>query len=165
MQQLKLFIFIFVIFSHIIAILCKLCYNKDIALAIFSNSGKALLSEKIRRLLIMNTKRSERVNYMISNFMDWHNAGMSIKEIAEKASVTTRTIYQRLQEIADLNGVSRESLLEVVHKPHEVTATSKRASVSKINADELIARYEAVIQSTNQLQENIKNIIRQQEEL
>ena len=113
----------------------------------------------------MNTKRSERVNYMISNFMDWHNAGMSIKEIAEKASVTTRTIYQRLQEIADLNGVSRESLLEVVHKPHVLTATSKHAAVSKINADELIARYEAVIKSTNQLQENIKNIIRQQEEL
>ena len=113
----------------------------------------------------MNTKRSERVNYMISNFMDWHNVGMSIKEIAEKASVTTRTIYQRLQEIANLNGVSRESLLEVVHKPHEVTATSKRASVSKINADELIARYEAVIKSTNQLQEKLREIIIKQEDL
>lgn len=113
----------------------------------------------------MNAKRSERVNFLFSNFMDWHNAGMSIKEIAEKASVTTRTIYQRLQEIADLNGVSRESLLEVVHKPHEVTATSKRASVSKINADELLAKYETVIQSTEKLQENLKTIIKQQEDL
>ena len=113
----------------------------------------------------MSQKRSERVKYLIDNFIKFHNEGMSIPEIAEKTAITTRTIYSYLQEIADQNGVTRESLLEKVHKPHEVTKISSHRKTPKIDAENLINRYSDIIRTAENLQEQLHNILQQEENI
>ncbi len=108
--------------------------------------------------------RSERVNFLISNFMKFHNDGLSIAEIAKKSAVTTRTVYNYLQEIADKNSVSRESLLEVVHKPHDVSKFGEHKKTPKIDEKVLINRYLEVIRTAENLLEEINTLIKQQEE-
>lgn len=56
--------------------------------------------------------RTQRVEKLIKEFMQYHNDGYSILEIADIFNVDFSTVYNYLQEIADANGVSRESLLE-----------------------------------------------------
>lgn len=109
-------------------------------------------------------KRSERVKYLIDNFIKFHNEGMSIPEIAEKSAVTTRTIYSYLQEIADQNGVTRESLLEKVHKPHEVTKFGEHKKTPKIDGEALVNRYSEVIRTAEDLQQELRDLIKKQEE-
>lgn len=111
----------------------------------------------------MSQKRSERVNFLICNFMLLHNQGLSIPEIAEKSAVTTRTVYTYLQEIADINNVSRESLLEKVHNPHEVTKFTPRKKIPKVDAENLINRYLDVIRTAEDLKEVLHNILNQEE--
>ena len=113
----------------------------------------------------MSHKRSERVKYLIDNFIKFYNEGMSIPEIAEKSAVTTRTVYAYLQEIAEKNGVSRESLLERVHKPHEVTKFGEHKKIPKIDEKVLINRYLEVIKTAENLQEQLHNILQQEENI
>lgn len=62
--------------------------------------------------------RDERTLQMMENFMDLHKAGFSKKEIADKFDLSTFTVYNCLQDIADKYGVSRESLLDRPHSEH-----------------------------------------------
>lgn len=59
---------------------------------------------------------SERVRRMKENFMSLHGEGKSIKEIAQTFNLSDTTVYHYLGEIASQNGISRESLLQQVHK-------------------------------------------------
>lgn len=65
----------------------------------------------------MSSKNSERAQKLLKNFMSLHNSGYSIPEIAEMHGLNPATVYRHLQEIADANGVTRESLLERVNTP------------------------------------------------
>lgn len=78
-------------------------------------------------------KKTQRVKYMEEHFMEFHNEGLSIPEIAVKCEVTTTTIYQKLQEIAKSNGVTREELLERVHPPHIVVNVTHRQGYTDFN--------------------------------
>lgn len=60
--------------------------------------------------------RTQRVKQLRNEFMRYHNDGYSIHEIAERFKVEETTVYNNLQAIADANGVTRESLLQVVKK-------------------------------------------------
>lgn len=60
-------------------------------------------------------KVSERVYQMKRGFMELHNEGYSIPEIAIMYNLSWSAVYHHLQEIADENGVSREDLLMRVH--------------------------------------------------
>ena len=62
--------------------------------------------------------KTQRVQNVMNNFMSHHKEGYTIAEIADKYSVSKYTIYGILQEIADANGVDRDSLLEKIHSPH-----------------------------------------------
>ena len=73
----------------------------------------------------MTKAASERVKRMKKNFIRLHNEGKTIAEIAKEFQITNWTIYKHLQEIADENGVSRESLLQVPQKEHTITNYSK----------------------------------------
>lgn len=66
-------------------------------------------------------KMSESVKKMLNEFMELHENGYTINEIAKKFSLSASTVYSYLQEIAQNNGVTRESLLCTVHKQHVVT--------------------------------------------
>ena len=59
---------------------------------------------------------SERVVQMKANFMKLHLEGWSIPEIASKFNLSKVTVYRHLDSIAKKNGVTREVLLQQVHK-------------------------------------------------
>lgn len=81
-------------------------------------------------------KESERMRLVKANFMELHQQGLSIPEIAEKYNLGRATVYHALQTIADANGVSRESLLQIVRKPTE-RAYKEEAKKVKVNVSEL----------------------------
>lgn len=64
-------------------------------------------------------KESERSQRMKKEFMMLHEQGLSIPEIAERFKLSADTVYRKLQEIAEANNVTRESLLQVVREPTE----------------------------------------------
>jgi transcriptional antiterminator len=64
-------------------------------------------------------KKNERTLQMMKNYILLHNAGMTPGEIAKKFDLSTWTVYNALQEIADNAGVTRESLLERPHSEHQ----------------------------------------------
>ena len=66
-------------------------------------------------------KVSQRGKLVRENFMRLHNEGFTILEIANKYGISRFVIYKYLDEIAEKNGVSRESLLQIPHKPHEIS--------------------------------------------
>ena len=106
--------------------------------------------------------KSERVARMMQNFMEYHEKGYSIAEIAEKFAISKYTIYDRLQEIADENGVSRDSLLMKVHKSHE---TSFRTTSPKeyVNPETLLENFDTMIESVNTILADIKQVIEVEE--
>lgn len=65
-------------------------------------------------------KRNERTLQMIQNYMPLRLSGKKNKEIAKTFGLSTWTLYHYLPEIAKLNGVSRESLLDVPHSQHQL---------------------------------------------
>lgn len=81
-------------------------------------------------------RESERTRLMKENFMELHQQGLTIPEIAEKFNLMKVTVYRALQEIADANGVSRESLLKIVRTPTE-RAYKEEAKKVKVNVTEL----------------------------
>lgn len=90
---------------------------------------------------------SERTAQMERSFMELHNQGMTISQIAEKFDLQPRTVYYRLQAIADDNGVTRESLLQQV-----ITRTSNR-NITKRNVN-----YPPVEKLEKEFKETIKDI-------
>lgn len=75
----------------------------------------------------MGQKQSARVGQMMENFIRLHNEGKDISEIAEMFQLSSSTIYLKLQEIADKEGITREELLSRPHKKHVVTMQRKVA--------------------------------------
>ena len=59
----------------------------------------------------MVRRESERVRAMKREFMNLHNEGLGIREIAEMFNLGISTVYFYLGEIAEKNGVRREELL------------------------------------------------------
>jgi len=57
-------------------------------------------------------QRTQRVERLLQEFLQYHKEGFSIPEIASIFQVDLSTVYNYLQEIADSNGVTRDSLLE-----------------------------------------------------
>lgn len=81
-------------------------------------------------------RESERMRLMKENFIELHQQGFTIPEIATKFNLGKATVYHTLQEIADANGVSRESLLQIVRTPTE-RAYKEEAKKVKVNVTDL----------------------------
>lgn len=92
-------------------------------------------------------KENERTLWMKENFMDLHHEGASIKEIADKYDLSVSTVYRSLQEIAEANKVSRESLLKVVRTPTTkfYREEQERIRVRKEEFDEGFAELENIL--------------------
>lgn len=99
-------------------------------------------------------KKSMRTNIMIQNFMKYHNEGKTISEIAEACDVSIWTVYNNLDVIAKENGISRDSLLERVHRQHELKNGMVFTKHNNIDPKELKEDFQKV-------QENINKIIKQ----
>ncbi len=91
-----------------------------------------------------NFQQSERTLKMKENFIELHNQGLDIKEIAERFNLNLTTIYHSLNEIAEKAGVSRESLLQRPHGPHLSYKRRDYQALATLNSDE----YQAHIKST-----------------
>ena len=86
----------------------------------------------------MSLGRSERRKRLIKGFMQLRQDGKTIAEIAKYFQVSTWTVYQSLQEIADANGVNREELLYVVQESHVVEkGSSRRKTTTRIAPEEI----------------------------
>ena len=91
-----------------------------------------------------NFQQSERTLKIKENFIELHNQGLDIKEIAERFNLNLTTIYHSLNEIAEKAGVSRESLLQRPHGPHLGYKRRDYQALATLNSDE----YQAHIKST-----------------
>ena len=103
-------------------------------------------------------KESERVRVMKENFMNLHNAGYSIPQIAEQHNLDKMTVYRHLQEIADANNVSRESLLQIVRSPSERAIQKEEERKARITVEELRQGYKEVGQGIDSLKAKISEI-------
>ena len=100
--------------------------------------------------------RTQRVENLVKNFMLYHNDGYSICEIADVFEVDFSTVYKHLQEIADNNGVTRESLLVI---PHSSTSSHLPFYKEKINIEELKNSFIQLEADVDKVIENIDRIL------
>lgn len=113
------------------------------------------MAELAERSMFMNrtngSKRSEKVSRMIDNFMELHNEGYTIPEIAKKFNLSETCVRNHLQEIADNNGVSRESLLQIVHSQHFMSKVRNSTQLEKEDPKELRKAFESAMNEVTAL--------------
>lgn len=112
----------------------------------------------------MATKTSERIIQMKQQFMTFHNKGWTITEIAEHFHVTTRSIYYNLQEIADSNHVSRQSLLATPHKKHETRIPKALKLREEVDPKKLTENFENMIENAKSVVSKIDIILASEQE-
>lgn len=99
---------------------------------------------------------SERVIRMKQNFMQLHNNGKTIKEIAEIYNLHYTTVYDYLQEIADANNMTRTDLLtRVIIRTSNSNSKNKSTNTTSIDFKEIDKSFDVV---TNELSNLIQNI-------
>lgn len=109
------------------------------------------------------SKESERTKLMKENFMSLHKRGLTILEIAQKYNLSDQTVYNALQAIADANGVSRESLLQVIKTPSD-KAYAREVERVKVNIKELKEEFAKAEDSIRFLIEIIDQTLEQENE-
>lgn len=111
-------------------------------------------------------KTSERVKLMKQGFLELRNAGKSFSEIAEIYSISQRSIYDHLQEIANENGLSREDLLYKIHKPHVISSSSKNTkSVNNhLTPEELQQNFTDLLYITDHIISNIDQTLKNEKD-
>lgn len=107
---------------------------------------------------------SERVHVMKENFMTWHNQGYSIPEIAEMSHISFSCVYNHLQEIADENGVTRDSLLQLVRTERSERVWSEEARRVKVNGEQMRQEFTVASDSIARLIKQIDEIIEEEEQ-
>ena len=105
----------------------------------------------------MGQKQSARVGQMMEKFLRLHNEGKEISEIAEMYHLSTVTVYAKLQEIADKEGITREELLSRPHKKHVVT--KERKVVKSIDICKLKKGFEDLQKDIDEILVNIDEAI------
>ena len=104
--------------------------------------------------------KSVRMAELKKNFMKHHEEGKTIKEIAELYNVSKRHIYTSLQDIADENNVSRESLLKKIHKKHQPPQNIK--SAGQINPAEMNENFYGIINNAKIIIKKIDSILQEE---
>ncbi len=92
--------------------------------------------------------RTQRVEKLHKEFMSYHKQGYSVLEIAKILKVDFSTVYKHLQQIADENGVTRESLLV---KPSSSYSERATYSTDKVNFEKLRTEFANVEQSIDEI--------------
>ena len=105
---------------------------------------------------------SERVQQLRKNFMKHHKEGKTIKEISEIYNVSTRLIYYILQEIADENNVSRESLLTTPHREHSKNSRKSSRTV-ELKPQVIRQNFDTMISNAKGLIDKIDSILQEEE--
>lgn len=106
--------------------------------------------------------KNERTLQMMKDYVELHRQGLSIAEIARRYHLSTRTIYTRLQEIADAAGVPRESLLDAPDKGKNHFGCTPKP-VAPVDISKFHARCEHITTELTALQEEVSKSIEELE--
>lgn len=109
----------------------------------------------------MAVSQSERTKKLIGGFMDLHNDGKTIKEIANHYNLSVWTVYNNLQTIADNNGVARDTLLEKVHKHHELKH-STNPKHEPIDIEKLHQNFSDIHDNVSNIIESIEKVLKEE---
>ena len=109
----------------------------------------------------MSIQESERTRVMKENFMALHSEGESITEIANRYNLSRCTVYQHLQEIADANGVTRESLLKIIRIPTE-RQYFEEAKRIKVTAEDLGTQFSVANKAIGSLVQLIDTLLEEE---
>ena len=110
-------------------------------------------------------KQDERTIQFKKNFMKEREKGLSIPEIADKYSISRRHAYYILQEIADENGVTRESLLFHPHKEHSTPLfTNTRNGEEKVNVEKVREDFQNILTSAQNVMNAIETLLEEDEQ-
>lgn len=104
--------------------------------------------------------RTQRVENLKKNFMQYHQAGYSIPEIAAEFNVDFSTVYKYLDEIAKENGVTRESLLQNASFTKENSPASFRKD--RIDIEELQKNFDNLNTDLTTIITQLDNILTQE---
>ena len=99
-------------------------------------------------------QRTQRVEKLIKEFMGYHKQGLTVLEIAKIFDVDFSTVYKHLQQIADENGVTRESLLQ---KPFSSYASRPSYSKDKVDFEKLRTDFDNVEKGIDEILNTIKD--------
>lgn len=102
---------------------------------------------------------SERVLQMKQNFMSLHLQGYSIPAIAERFQIDKSTVYFHLQDIADENHTSRQSLLKIVRTDSK-SYLRQEETAFRVDSDELMQEFARAKNSISTLMEKIGETIK-----
>ena len=103
----------------------------------------------------------ERTKAMIESFVPLRDEGKSIAEIAKMFEISSRTVYNYLGVISKNSGRSRESLLHIPHKEHEMTVAKEYKATDELNVEELRRNFSNAV---NEIDNVIKGIDKALEE-
>lgn len=111
----------------------------------------------------MVRRESERVQAMKREFMNLHKEGLGIREIAERFNLNISTVYYRLGEIAEKNGVRREELLSRVisRKPNNRSLNEQDREV-RVTFEEIQSKLELAHTSIKEASQKIDKILEEQ---
>ena len=108
------------------------------------------------------TNEHERTLRMKKEYKTLHDQGYTPKEIADKFHLSDTTVYKSLQEIAENEGVTRDSLLVF---PHNTPAAYDRkfVPVKPLDISELIANTQETITRAKEVSNAIDTYLSEQE--
>lgn len=110
-------------------------------------------------------KTNERTLRMRNEFMELHFSGLSIPEIAKKFGLSTTSVYGSLDLIAEANGVTRESLLQRIHKEHAPFERIKDMPLKTMDPETFNLHCDLAIAEINKLLGEVKEIIAENKNL
>ena len=76
-------------------------------------------------------------------------------------SLSRHTVYYYLQDIANENGVTRESLLEVVHKPHVLTKPALKNPAKQVEIEKIRGSFSELYNDLDSLAKNIRTFLQE----
>lgn len=112
------------------------------------------------------TRETERMHLVKENFMMLHQQGFSVPEIATMFRVHRTTVYGALQEIANVNGVRRDSLLKIIKTAPEKSDTNstKLHQIEKVDEKKLLDVISSTIKDLDILINTIETTIMEENE-
>lgn len=103
----------------------------------------------------MQTRPNERTLRMMESYVDLHNAGHTVAEVAKMFNLSESTVYARLGEIAKKAGTTREKLL---FSPFEADHSGRNFTpVKPIDPTKFHAHFDVLMGEIGSLKQEVKN--------
>lgn len=107
--------------------------------------------------------KDERTSQMIKEYFELYQQGYTPKEVAKKFGLSDFTVYRYLGEIAEENGVTRASLLQIPHSTH-AEYERQFAPIKPVDLTDFQQGLKATIENFGKLRTAITQGIHEEEE-